>query len=678
MSFVQLKPAARHLRRIAKAHAAGEIPRQHYRRARRTIIEELHVNFSDSVLDGQAPLDRFALNEDETRRRRATEGYEAAIGASRAHLEQEHRGFNTKEYSRCSKSRLNPRSSLRALLVLSLGVFIALGVMAASAANIPSVSERDPNPNNSLVLPIESLRVKDAIDLPELRIDEVESFLAEELKVARAESRADRSGGFTAAELSEFADLLHRLGVQSEQGLPPSANIALNALAQRQLARRGVSVVQLDRIAERLEQLYRDRGYLAARAFVPAQEVKDNQAVISLLPGRLARVEIDSSTRLAKLVQKSYSGELHKVASRQSLEDFFYKLNSLPGVRASGSLGAGEEVGETFLALAIQNPQELNSTFSVDNFGDERSSRYRLKSRVDWLNPTGGGDSIAFNAALRVDPEEVGEFSVRYQRPVARLGDTLTTSVSHSNFEVQSTFSDEVIRGRTQTFDVGINRLLRGSRIASLSIGASAAVQRIKFADTQQELWWLQPEAQLHRVFEQSRWVLRSGATVTAGRLSSGRFSGQPAFFAAGSGWVSAWKPLGQQSIRLDLSAQFGTKDLPDSHKFRLGGVGRNSSIRPGSFIADSAIFAGAELSVTPNALREFGEFHIFTQLGHGQVQISRNAESAFVWDGGVTWRFPEFHQVSGGVRLSFPFATNGFEDSHDSARLLFDLTWTP
>ena len=678
MSFVQLKPAARHLRRIAKAHAAGELPRHDYRRARRTIIEELHVNFSESVQDGQSPIDRFSLKEDETRRRRDTESCEAAISASRRGIELEYQGASKHEKSKNGKAQGHTGRSLRALLVLSLGLFIALGVMAANAAIIPPVSKRDPNPNNSLVLPIQSLRIEDSIDLPELSINEVESFLAEELKAARAESRADRKGGFTEAELSEFGELLHRLGVQSEHGLAPSATVALNALAQRQMSRRGVSIAQLDRIAERLEQLYRDRGYLAARAFVPAQEVKDNQAMLSLLPGHLGRVEINSSTRLATMVQKSYSGELRKVASRESLEDFFFKLNSLPGVRASGSLGAGEAVGETFLALAIQNPQELKPVFSVDNFGDERSSRYRLKAHVDWLNPTGAGDSLAFDSALRVSPEEVGEFSVRYQRPVIRLGDTLAASVSHSNFEVQSSFSEEVIRGRTQTFDLGINRLLRGSRVASLSIGVTAAGQRIKFADAQQELWWLQPEAQLHRVFEQSRWILRSGANVTTGRLSAGRFLGQPAFFAAGSGWVSAWKPLGQQSIRLDLSAQYGTKDLPDSHKFRLGGVGRNTSIRPGSFIADSAIFAGAELSLTPSALREFGELHIFTQLGHGQVRTSRNSESAFVWDGGVTWRFPEVHQVSGGVRLSFPFATDGFEDSHDSARLLFDLTWTP
>jgi len=49
MKYLQLEPPARRLRHLAKAHVAGNLQRQDYRHARREIIEELHVDFSDSV-----------------------------------------------------------------------------------------------------------------------------------------------------------------------------------------------------------------------------------------------------------------------------------------------------------------------------------------------------------------------------------------------------------------------------------------------------------------------------------------------------------------------------------------------------------------------------------------------------------------------------------------------------
>lgn|GEM_PF-6454693 len=66
MSFLELEPAVRHLRQLAKTHAAGGLPREDYRRARREIIEELLIDFAEQRTGSRSPIDRFSIADETT------------------------------------------------------------------------------------------------------------------------------------------------------------------------------------------------------------------------------------------------------------------------------------------------------------------------------------------------------------------------------------------------------------------------------------------------------------------------------------------------------------------------------------------------------------------------------------------------------------------------------------
>ncbi len=659
MSFLELEPAARRLRQVAKAHAAGEIPRHDYRRVRRKIIEDLHIDFTEVHASGKLPIDRFSLGDDDTRRRVSDEFVSSSVDQPMETESPEARNW--------------PK-----VVVALVCLILVFGGLATSASSIPPVRERDPNPKNSLTLSVRTLEIANFEELPGIHLSELEALLSALIADARSESGASSSNQLSQIELSEFGDLLVRLGVRSDQGLDETAVTALNALAQRQRTRRGVSVVQLERAAEQVERFYRDRGYLAARVFVPAQTVTDERVILQVLPGRIARIDLDSTNSLSKLARQSFDSQLGQAAKRSSLESSLYRLNDLPGVRASGNLSAGDRVGETVLNLSLENQRKFVSRFTLDNLGDERSSRYRLQARTEWRNPLERGDNLVLTGALKVRPEEATEFGVSYTTPGLKLGDTLSASIYRSDFAVLPRFLEDPILADASTIDFGFKRLLVGSRIKSISVGAHAAAQLLDFSGSDQTLWWIAPEVEAHKVFDRSRWVLRGATSLTAGHISSGTYAGQPAEFIRGWGSLWAWKPIGRQSIRIEMSGQLGSRDLPDSQKFRLGGDRRISGIRPGSFTADSAFVAGIGVTATPASWRQFGELELSTRIGQGHVHVSQKRESAFAWDGGVSWRLPQSRQISGALRLSVPLLTSGIEDSHDRARVLFDLSWRP
>jgi len=666
MSFLQLPAASQRLRQAAKAHAAGEIAREDYRRMRREIIAELHVEFA--ATDGV--MDSFALGPDSTERREKTTVRETPV--------QKNLGFRKRTPSE-SKSR----NLMIAIAVFAgvLAVFAAAGVLAnptpPASTVIPAVKNRDPNPQNSMILPVSGARVEIRSPAPDISETELNEQVNDWFAEARAAALDVGSSGFSAAELDELGDMLNRLGVHDQDGLDASAVATLNTLVAAQKQRRQLTLVQLERIAEKVQFFVRQRGYLAARAYVPAQTLDGDFAVLHVLPGRLESVEMESATRLAALVSDAFTDQLGDPVRTHSLESVLYRLNSLTGVTATGSLRAGQDIGGTTLDLQLNNPSHLIGSLSLDNHGDRRSAKYRLGGALDWRNPLGRGDNLHIQVAHRYQSQQATGLGVEYRTPTNRLGDVATISYTHNDFTVEGAAAN--LDGRSSTTRLGFERQLFGQRDRSLTAGLAGAFQNLALDDFDQKLWWVEPHIAAHRVFDEARWVLRGNAAVVAGKLGSERAPGQSASFGLLRAELIAWRPLGAQEMRLHFAGQFGTDDLPDSLKQTLGGPRRVSAIRPGSFLTDSALVMGIEMSATPARLRPYGKLAFYTRIGSGQREAENSQASAFAWEGGVVWSLPASSSWTGELRLGIPFSVDGLEESrNENARVFFSLGWRP
>src|SRR5262245_8844490 len=60
----------------------------------------------------------------------------------------------------------------------------------------------------------------------------------------------------------------------------------------KDLVGKELSLDDLQRAADLITRRYRDRGYFVARAYVPAQEIRDGVVEITVLEGRLDRVSV--------------------------------------------------------------------------------------------------------------------------------------------------------------------------------------------------------------------------------------------------------------------------------------------------------------------------------------------------------------------------------------------------
>jgi hemolysin activation/secretion protein len=145
-----------------------------------------------------------------------------------------------------------------------------------------------------------------------------------------------------------------------------------------QFTGRELSLADLQRAADVLTRHYRDRGYFVARAYVPAQEIRDGIVEITVLEGRIDRISVrpTSDTRLAEgLVESTLRGALGAdgLIREAELERGLLLLNDLPGVEARATLAPGRSLGVSDVTVELNEGPLVTGNVDFDTYGNKFS-----------------------------------------------------------------------------------------------------------------------------------------------------------------------------------------------------------------------------------------------------------------------------------------------------------------
>ena len=340
MSLMKLAPETVRLRRVAKAHAAGEFSRFEYRAARREVIENFRPD---------------ALGDDDTQRR----SVDPSVGAGDADVRSSRRHWHW----------------IMMLVLLGI-VLVATTKQVQGAMRIAPVSERNPNPQTSPRMPVTRTVIRDFTAYPGVDEAAVSQVMADALSTIRARN-VEGAHGFTGAELEEVGRFLNALGVHATSAPLSAADAAdLQELVAEQKARRGISVVEIEEVAAAVQAHYRSAGYLLAVAYVPTQEVADGVVELAVLPGLLGEVVVSGAN--SELIASRFYGAIGEPVTEDAIAGRLYRLNTLPGLQAQAAFEPGSEVGETRLNLDVVQERSWSARMTADNYGHPATGDQRL------------------------------------------------------------------------------------------------------------------------------------------------------------------------------------------------------------------------------------------------------------------------------------------------------------
>lgn len=240
----------------------------------------------------------------------------------------------------------------------------------------------------------------------------------------------------------------------------PVANIAITGVTVMPLAElvplvsgaigRDVSLAELHELAERITQYYRDKGYLVARAFVPAQEIRQGAVEIAVREGRMGRIDLRNESRLRTDRARALFATLvpGSVITRQSLERSVGLLAETPGVEARATLRPGEAPGTSDLLVETADGPRWTADVVLDNHGPVATGRGRLAAGVVAQNPMGLGDAVSVRALT--SGSDLNHGRVAYQVPVWPGGASLGVAWSGLTYSLGGAFAPLGAEGKAR------------------------------------------------------------------------------------------------------------------------------------------------------------------------------------------------------------------------------------
>lgn len=427
-----------------------------------------------------------------------------------------------------------------------------------------------------------------------------------------------------------------------------------------------LSLADLQRAADIITRFYRDRGYFVARAYVPAQDIRDGIVEITVLEGRIDRVSVKpmGETRLRDdVIEATLRAALpaEGLIREAELERGLLLLNEIPGVDVRAVLLPGAALGTSAVTAELSEGPLVSGNVDVDNYGNKFSGPYRLGATVSLNDPSGFGDLLSLRATAS---SGVSYGRLAYQVPLGPSGLRLGGAYAETRYELCCEFAPLQARGEAQTATLNaLYPLLRGR---DLSLYGTAAHDARHYFNSTVAGTTSDKKARVitFGVNGESRDFLGGGGLSTFGlAVSFGQLNldGLAADRAAddatarihGSYSKSAYslarlQRLGEATfLYAGLSGQFASKNLDSSEKFILGGPFGVRAYPTGEAAGDEGLLLNLELRHDVQPGLQLAAF-----VDHGEVRLHRNE-----WTGwqGANSRIGNRYGLSGyGVGLNW------------------------
>ncbi len=403
-----------------------------------------------------------------------------------------------------------------------------------------------------------------------------------------------------------------------------------------------LTLTELRGLAAKITAHYASKGYFAARAFLPAQSIKDNIVVITVSEGKFGQVILrNQSTLPDRVINDRLAGvQGGDAILADPLENRLLLLSDIPGVNVKSTLVPGTTPGTSDLIVDVTPGKFVSGSIDADNAGNRYTGEYRLGATVNLNNPFGLGDV----ASVRAVTSGAGLNYIRgsYQLPVGKA--TVGVAYSHLDYKLGKEFAPLGANGTADVASIyGIYPLIRSrntNMYVQLGYDAKTFQDRVDLISsvTDRKVGVLTTS-----LYGNHRDTLGGGGVSTFSLgLSTGKLDIRtPAALAADAASAKSngsFNKLAFTATRLQritdsvslaagISGQVASKNLDSSEKMELGGMNGVRAYPQGEAPGDQGYVLNVEARyLLPKFWDNLpGQMHLIGFVDHGSVTINKN-----------------------------------------------------
>ena len=194
-----------------------------------------------------------------------------------------------------------------------------------------------------------------------------------------------------------------RVLVSGVQALDMSEVAAAQGLIEGQCLPFATALDQIDAVLQAITLSYVDRGYIAARAWLPEQDLSDGQLEIRVVEGVLDRVRFDGAEN-ARWEARSFPGQRGAPVQLRDVEQGLDVIRSMPGFDAQMELTPGADAGASDLEIATSG-RPWQFRISTTNLGSDKADEGAAAATGQYITSVDASVShvLGFNETLRLN-----------------------------------------------------------------------------------------------------------------------------------------------------------------------------------------------------------------------------------------------------------------------------------
>lgn len=226
--------------------------------------------------------------------------------------------------------------------------------------------------------------------------------------------------------------------------------------------------------ADTLSRYFRDKGYIAAHAYLPVQKIENGVVEYAVTVGRFDGITIQNNTKIHESVIKRETAFLKKgdYLTRANLERAVWLLSDLAGADAKAVLTTGEAPGTVHVTLDLNPHNGKQGLFSIDNYGNRSTGYNEYGLDYDFLNLAREGDHLA--VGITTTGNELFNWGANYTIPVIRDGMKLTAGYNVLTYQLGDDYQGLDALGHSRVASLGLDYAIQRSQRHNLSTRASA------------------------------------------------------------------------------------------------------------------------------------------------------------------------------------------------------------
>ena len=241
---------------------------------------------------------------------------------------------------------------------------------------------------------------------------------------------------------------------------------------------------QLQEVASTITKEYRNQGYFVARAYLPVQNIQENNGVITIaiIEGNYGEFKLKNDSRVKDSIVQGMLDDAKRdnIVSTHTLERSMLIINDTPGSIVSGAdVMPGTAVGTSDFAITTQASKPYDGYIIMDNQGSRYTGKNRLMAGVNFNSPFNIGDKISLSGLVS-NGSDLKNGRAAYSAPLMSNGLRGEVSYSQTTYSLVDQYESLDAKGDSKTLDATLTYPILRTRTENLNASLNIANKELK------------------------------------------------------------------------------------------------------------------------------------------------------------------------------------------------------